>query len=147
MPDFKKMAEMFNAYWRTGTMTMLIVCLRNSSNAPKNRTLHTNISSINVQFSSSRFCSVFAWLLLQTAIAVRLVPSVAAALCWAQQHRISATGPATSQQTHDVWTHCLTCTLPYRNICPIRRGSQYCSGSCSIIRRRWTFWTANFFDV
>ena len=51
-------------------MTMLIVALRNFPNAPKNTTVRTNISSINVQFSPFRFCSVSARRPLQTATAV-----------------------------------------------------------------------------
>ena len=108
MPKFKKIvqlrAEMFHGTDGQARMTMLIVALRNFPNATKNTMVRTNISSVNVQFSPFRFCSVCAWRLLQTATAVRLLPSVTPALCWTQQQHISAIGPATSQRRNEHMT-------------------------------------------
>jgi len=131
-------AKMFHADGRT-RMTMLVVALRNFPNAPKNTTVRTNTSlQLNVPYNFPvSFQFSLPCRLLQTdshrspiSSARPLLHSTAAHLC-----RRSAT----SQRTHDVWTHCWQHTVPSRNSCAYQRALQYCSCPCRNIRRSWTF--------
>ena len=140
MPNFKKIrpvgAQLFHADGRTGTHDDA-----NSRFAQFwERTQQYNCT---YEYLVSSRCTIFP---LSFLFSLRLAPATDnhrslvtafSSSSWTQQKHITATGPATSHQTQDVWTHRWPCTVPSRNICADQGVLQYCSALCRNIRRRW----------